>query len=331
MDAPPRILEHVARVKVDGQRLDAYLATYYPDVTRTVVRRVIDNGGVQVNGKTAKASYKIRHNDQVRFETPLPERPGPPAEDIPLDILFEDEFLAVVNKPAAMVVHPARGNWGGTLVNALRHHFPTLSGLNGDYRAGIVHRLDRDTSGVIIVAKEERTHRDLAMLFEVRRVYKEYLALSSGTFDRDSDYVEGKIAHHAHDRVKMMIADDEDELAKDACTYYEVIERFRGFTFVRCVPKTGRTHQIRIHLASVGHPILADKLYSGRDKIRLSDIQPGVEEEQDEVLLPRQALHAHRLRLTHPRTGELLEVAAPLPAEFTRTIDVLRAHRPLYS
>jgi 23S rRNA pseudouridine1911/1915/1917 synthase len=331
MDAPPRILEHVARVKVDGQRLDAYLAAFYPDLTRTVVRRVIDNGGVQVNGRPAKASYKIRHNDQVRFETPLRERPGPPAEDIPLDILYHDEFLAVVNKPAAMVVHPARGNWTGTLVNALRHHFPTLSGLNGDYRAGIVHRLDRDTSGVIIVAKEERTHRDLALLFETRRVYKEYLALTAGTFDRDSDYVEGKITHHAHDRVKMAIADDEDELAKDACTYYEVIERFRGFSFVRCIPKTGRTHQIRIHLASVGHPILADKLYSGRDKIRLSDVKPGVAEEQDELLLPRQALHAHRLRLTHPRTGALLEVNAPLPDEFTRTIDALRTHRPLYS
>lgn len=331
MESPPRILEHVARVKVDGQRLDAYLAAYYPEMTRSVVRRVIDAGGVQVNGKTVKASYKIRHNDSVRFETPLPERSGPPPEDIPLDVLYEDEFLAVINKPAAMVVHPARGNWTGTLVNALRFRFPTLSGLNGDYRAGIVHRLDRDTSGVIIVAKEERTHRDLAMLFEIRRVYKEYLALTSGTFDRDSDYVEGKITHHAYDRVKMAIADDEDELAKDACTYYEVIERFRGFSFVRCIPKTGRTHQIRIHLASVGHPILADKLYSGRDKIKRSDIEPNVEEERDEVFLPRQALHAHRLRLTHPRTNALLEVVAPLPNEFTRTIDALRAFRPLYS
>jgi 23S rRNA pseudouridine1911/1915/1917 synthase len=327
----PRILEHVARLKIDGQRLDAYLAAFYPDLTRSCVQRVIEAGGVEVNGKPAKASYKVRHNDLIRFYTPTIERPGPAPEDIPLTVLVEDEYLAVIDKPANMVVHPAKGNWSGTLVNALRHRFPDLSGLNGDYRAGIVHRLDRDTSGVILIAKEERTHRDLAYLFETRKIYKEYLALCNGVIDRDSDYVEGKIAHHAHDRVKMTIADDEDELAKDALTYYEVIERFRGFSFVRCVPKTGRTHQIRVHLASIGHPILADKLYSGRDKIRLSNFATGITEEIDEVLLPRQALHAHRLRLTHPRTGALLEVAAPLPAEFTRTIDALRCHRPFYS
>jgi 23S rRNA pseudouridine1911/1915/1917 synthase len=331
----PRILEHVARLKIDGQRLDAYLASYYPELTRSLVQRVIEAGGVQVNGKIAKASYKVRHNDHIRFESPLLERPGPAAEDIPLEVLFEDDYLAVINKPANMVVHPAKGNWSGTLVNALRHHFAALSGLNGDYRAGIVHRLDRDTSGVILIAKEERTHRDLAMLFESRKIYKEYLALTNGVLDRDSDYVEGKIAHHAYDRTKMTIADHEDELAKDALTYYEVIERFRGFTFVRCVPKTGRTHQIRVHLASIGHPILADKLYSGRDKMRLSDFcrmpRENEAESLDEVLLPRQALHAHRLRLTHPRTGGLLEVLAPLPADMTRTLDALRTYRPLYS
>ncbi|MFQ3593515.1 MAG: RluA family pseudouridine synthase [Gemmataceae bacterium] len=333
----PRVLEHVARLKIDGQRLDAYLASYYPEMTRSIVQRVIQAGGVLVNGKVAKASYKVRHNDLIRFESPLIERPGPAAEDIPLQVLFEDEHLAVIDKPPNMVVHPAKGNWSGTLVNALRHRFPDLSGLNGDYRAGIVHRLDRDTSGVILIAKEERTHRDLAMLFETRKIFKEYLALTNGVIDRDSDYVEGKIAHHAHDRTKMTIADEEDELAKDALTYYEVIERFRGFSFVRCVPKTGRTHQIRVHLASIGHPILADKLYSGRDKIRLSDLcrerptSPGVDENSDEVLLPRQALHAHRLRLTHPRTGNLLEVAAPLPLDMTRTLDAIRTYRPLYS
>ena len=327
----PRILEHVARLKLDGQRLDAYLTAFYPEMTRSIVQRVIEAGGVQVNGKTAKASYKVRHNDHIRFQSPHLERPGPAPEDIPLEVLFEDEHLAVIDKPPNMVVHPAKGNWSGTLVNALRHRFPDLSGLNGDYRAGIVHRLDRDTSGVILIAKEERTHRDLAMLFETRKIFKEYLALTNGVVDRDSDYVEGKIAHHAHDRTKMTIADEEDELAKDALTYYEVIERFRGFTFVRCVPKTGRTHQIRVHLASIGHPILADKLYSGRDKIRPSDFNREVSESEDEVLLPRQALHAHRLRLTHPRTGSLLEVAAPLPTDMTRTLDALRTHRPLYS
>jgi 23S rRNA pseudouridine1911/1915/1917 synthase len=327
----PDLIEHRARLKVDGMRLDQYLSNMFGEFSRSSVRRVIDAGGVSVNGKPAKASYKVRHGDEILIRPPEPTRPGPAAEDIPLEVLYQDEHLAVINKPANMVVHPAKGNWSGTLVNALRHHFPQLSGLNGDYRAGIVHRLDRDTSGVILVAKEEQTHRDLSLLFEHRKVFKEYVAITAGILDRDSDYIEGRIAHHKLDRVKMAIADEEDEDAKDACTYYEVIERFRGFTWVRCQPRTGRTHQIRVHLASVGCPILADKVYSGRDRLRLSDLVPGVEEEGDETLLSRQALHAHRLRLRHPRKGTLLEAEAPLPAEFTRTLEVLRRHRPLYS
>jgi 23S rRNA pseudouridine1911/1915/1917 synthase len=325
------VLEHVARLKVDGTRLDQYLAGVLGEYSRSTLKRVIDSGGVSVNGRTAKASYKVRHGDRIEVRQPEPEFAGPTAEDIPLDVLFEDEHLAVINKPAGMVVHPARGNWSGTLVNALRHRFPQLSGLNGDYRAGIVHRLDRDTSGVILVAKEEQTHRDLALAFEHRKVFKEYIALTAGILDRDSDYIEGKIAHHKLDRVKMTIADDEDEDAKDACTYYEVIERFRGFSFCRCTPRTGRTHQIRVHLASVGCPILADKMYSGRDRLRLSDLVAGVEEAGDRLLLSRQALHAHRLRLRHPRRGTVLEAEAPLPEEFQATLDVLRRHRPLYT
>lgn len=325
----PKLIEHRARLKVDGVRLDQYLCGLFGEYSRSTVQRLIESGGVRVNGKLAKASYKVRHGDDILVRPPEPERPGPAPEEIPLEILYQDDYLAVINKPADMVVHPAKGNWTGTLVNALRFHFPQLSGLNGDYRAGIVHRLDRDTSGVILVAKEEITHRDLALLFEQRKVFKEYLALTAGILDRDSDYIEGRIAHHKVERTKMMIADDEEEDAKDACTYYEVIERFRGFSFCRCQPRTGRTHQIRVHLASIGCPILADKVYSGRDKLRLSDLKPDIAE--DELLLPRQALHAHRLRFRHPRTGVLLEAEAPLPAEFTRTIEALRQYRPLYS
>jgi 23S rRNA pseudouridine1911/1915/1917 synthase len=326
-----RLVEHVARLKVDGVRLDQYLAGVFADFSRSVVRRVIDAGGVEVNGKPAKASYKVRHGDRILIRPPEPTRPAPIAEDIPLEILYEDESLAVVNKPADMVVHPAKGHWSGTLVNALRHHFPRLSGLNGDYRAGIVHRLDRDTSGVILVAKEEQTHRDLSLLFEHRKVFKEYLALTAGVLDRDSDYVEGRIAHHPHDRIKMTITDEEDDDGKDACSYYEVIERFRGFTFCRVQPRTGRTHQIRVHLASVGCPVLADKVYSGRDRLHLSDLVADLAPVEDEQLLSRQALHAHRLRLRHPRTGTILEAEAPLPAEMERTLAALRRHRPLWS
>jgi 23S rRNA pseudouridine1911/1915/1917 synthase len=326
-------IEHVARLKIDGMRLDQYLAGCLGEISRSTIQRVIESGGVTVNAKVAKASYKVRHGDVILVTPPQPQRPAPNAENIPLEILYEDDWLAVVNKPAGMVVHPAKGNWSGTLVNALRFHFPKLSGLNGDYRAGIVHRLDRDTSGAILVAKEEQTHRDLSLLFEHRKVFKEYAAITAGILDRDSDYIEGRIAHHKLDRVKMavVVGEEEDEEALDACTYYEVIERFRGFTFCRCQPRTGRTHQIRVHLASVDCPILADKVYSGRDRLRLSDLAPAIEESADVELLSRQALHAHRLRFRHPRKGTVLEVEAPLPDEFTRTLAALRQHRPLYS
>ena len=328
--ADDRLVEHVARLRVDGIRLDQYLVSVYADYSRSVVQRVIEAGGVEVNGRPAKASYKVRHGDCIRIRPPEPPHPPPAAEAIALEILYQDEFLAVVNKPADMVVHPAKGHWTGTLVNALRFHFPQLSGLNGDYRAGIVHRLDRDTSGVILVAKEEQTHRDLSLMFEQRKVFKEYAALTAGVLDRDSDYIEGKIGHHPLDRVKMTIADEEDEDGKEACSYYEVVERFRGYTHVRVQPRTGRTHQIRVHLASVGCPVLADKVYSGRDKLHLSDLVGDRNGAEDEVLLSRQALHAYRLRLRHPRKGTVLEATAPLPAEFQRTLEVLRRHRPLW-
>jgi 23S rRNA pseudouridine1911/1915/1917 synthase len=325
--ADDRAIDLVAKIRVNGLRLDQYLVSIFPDYSRSVVQRVIENGGVTVNGKLAKASHKVRHGDAIRVVPPAPTHPLPVPENIPIEILFEDEFLAVVNKPAHMVVHPAKGHWSGTLVNALRYHFDHLSEINGDYRAGIVHRLDRDTSGVIIVAKEEQTHRDLSLLFEQRKVFKEYIAITAGVIDRDSDYIEGRIAHHPHDRIKMTISDDEDDDdAKDACSYYEVIERFRGYTFVRVQPRTGRTHQIRVHLASIGCPVLADKVYSGRDCMRLSDFVAGLDPEKDEMLLPRQALHAFRLRFRHPRHGNLMEIEAPLPVEFQKTLAALRQY-----
>src|SRR5439155_25508089 len=227
-------------------------------------------------------------------------------------------FLAVIDKPAGMVVHPAKGNWSGTLVNALQFHFHEhLSRENGVYRAGIVHRLDKDTSGVILVAKDDQTHRECANQFETRKVFKEYVAIAAGELDRDTDYIEARIKHHPHDREKMAVTTDpSDPDAKEALSYYEVLERFRGFTLVRVQPRTGRTHQIRVHLASVGCPVLADRLYSGRDQIRLSDLVPQLDPERDEVLMPRQALHAFRLRFRHPRKGNMLEIEAPLPAEF---------------
>src|SRR5262249_44442473 len=211
-------------------------------------------------------------------------------------------------------------------------HFGHLSQLNGDYRPGIVHRLDRDTSGVILVAKDEVCHRELSMQFELRKIFKEYLAITAGVLDRDSDYIEARIVHHKHDPVKMAVGGGEDEGdSKEACTYYEVIDRFDGLSFCRVQPRTGRTHQIRVHLASIGCPVLADKVYSGRDSLRLSEITPSVERDSpaDELLLPRQALHASRLRFHHPRLRKIIEAEAPLPAEFQKTLAALRLPRPL--
>jgi 23S rRNA pseudouridine1911/1915/1917 synthase len=324
--ADDRIVEFTAKCR-DNSRLDQYLVGMFSDYSRSVVQRVIDAGGVLVNGKTAKASYRVRNGDHIRIEKPEPTHPMPVAEDIALEILYEDEFLAAVNKPADMVVHPAKGHWSGTLVNALRFHFDQLSGANGDYRAGIVHRLDRDTSGVILIAKEEQTHRDLSAFFEQRKIFKEYVALTAGVLDRDSDYIEGRIAHHPHDRVKMIVSDDEEDDGKDAVSYYEVIERFRGFSYCRIQPRTGRTHQIRVHLASIGCPVLADKVYGGRDSFYLSELVHGLEESQDELLLSRHALHAHRLRFRHPRKGTILDLEAPLPPEFQKTLNALRRYR----
>ncbi len=321
-----RIVETQVQPKTYGVRLDQYLVVQYPDFSRSIIQKAIESGSVTVNGAVKRASYKTRIGDRVSIQLPEPERPEPAPEDIPLEVLYEDEYLAIINKPFDMVVHPAKGHWSGTLVNALAFRFGELSKLNGEYRPGIVHRLDRDTSGAILVAKEERTHRELSLQFETRKVFKEYVAITQGVLDRDSDYIERRIGHHPHDRIKM-IATDDAERGKEACTFYEVLERFRGYTFVRCQPRTGRTHQIRVHLASVGAAVLADKVYSGRDQFRLSDLVSGLDPACDEILLPRQALHAQRLRIFHPIRKQVIAVEAPLPAEFRRTLAALREHR----
>ena len=318
-------IDMVAQVKTEGMRLDLYLHIHMQDFSRSEIQRAIAAGTIIVNGRPTKASYKVRRNDKLRIEMPVPIHDQPPPEDIRLDILYQDEFLAVVNKPSDMVVHPAKGNWSGTLVNALQFLFrEQLSRENGAFRAGIVHRLDKDTSGVILIAKDDVTHRDLAMQFETRKVFKEYVALTAGELERDTDYIEGAIKMHAHDRLRMVVSTDPD--AKHALSYYEVLERFRGHTLVKIQPRTGRTHQIRVHLAHVGCPVLADKIYGGRDRVNLSDLVSGAE--ADEVLIGRQALHAFRLRFQHPRKGTWIEAEAPLPPDIRRTLDALRLHRP---
>jgi 23S rRNA pseudouridine1911/1915/1917 synthase len=326
--------EFDVKTRSDGKRIDSYLASRYSDYSRRVIQKVIDADAVLVNGRPVKASYRVRTGDLVNVR--LPELPDttPEPENIPIEVLYEDEALVVVNKPAGMVTHPAKGNWRGTMVNALQFHLDTLSTLGGENRPGIVHRLDRDTTGLLVVVKNDVAHRKLALRFELREVQKEYLALVSGVPQRHSDYIEKPIGFHPTCREKMAIRQAVDG-GKPAVTFYEVAERFRGFSLVRCKPQTGRTHQIRIHLAHIGHPILADKLYSGRDKIVLADLlghgrgNPPTNVQPDLTLIDRQALHAHRLRFEHPLTGCELDLTAPLPEDIHRTLEALRMHLPV--
>jgi 23S rRNA pseudouridine1911/1915/1917 synthase len=325
--------EFEVRQRTDGRRIDAYLASRFTDYSRSVIQRIIDAEAVHVNGRPVKASYKIRVGDVVRVWLPELQDSTPAPEEIPIDVIYEDEVLTVVNKPPGMVTHPAKGNWKGTLVNALQFHYDSLSTLAGENRPGIVHRLDRDTSGLLVVMKDELAHRHLALQFELREVHKEYLALVYGVPQRDSDYIEKEIGFHPLTREKMAIRSPQDG-GKHALTFYEVVERFRGYALVRCKPQTGRTHQIRVHLTHIGHPIVADKAYSGRDKLTLDDLLDahspaarGGELDPSAVLIDRQALHAQTLRFTHPVTGALVHLTAPLPADMARTLEAFRNHR----
>ena len=323
--------EFEIKSRTEGRRIDAYLASRFTDYSRSVIQRIIEAEAVQVNGQPVKASYKVRPGDVLRVWLPELYDATPAAEEIPIEIVYEDEALTVVNKAAGIVTHPSRGNWKGTLVNAIQFHFDSLSTIGGENRPGIVHRLDRDTSGLLVVVKNDLAHRRLALQFEHREIHKEYLAIVYGFPERDSDYIEQPIGFHPLVREKMAVRTLQ-EGGKTASTYYEVIERFQGFAFVRCLPKTGRTHQIRVHLNSIGHPILADKPYSGRGALWPRDLlpsAPSAEEGEEVPLINRQALHAHSLRFTHPISGEPISLTAPLPRDMADALDAIRRHRPL--
>lgn len=312
--------------EVAGARLDAFLAAKYAEFSRVQWRKAINAGRVQVNGERAKAAYRLSAGEIVTLELPerVADRPQP--EAIPLDILYEDDALVAINKPAGMVVHPAKGHWNGTLAAALVHHFDQLSSTGGLTRPGIVHRLDRETSGVLVVAKNDRVHLALSRQFEARTTEKEYLALTHGVPDRDRDMICQPIGAHPYQREKMAIRAGHST-SRDAETFYEVQERLAGFGVVKVMPKTGRTHQIRVHLAHIGCAVLCDRLYSGRSRISLGEIRDHVED--DNLVLERVALHACRLNIEHPDTGERIEFVAPLAADIVATLEALREHRSL--
>lgn len=318
-------IEIVVEAPQADARLDWFLARQFPRYSRTFLRQVINAAAVKVDGQRVKASHRVAAGERIRIVLPKLPREGPEPADIPLDVLYEDSALAAINKPPGMVVHPGKGNWRDTLASALQFHFDRLSGLGGPTRPGIVHRLDRDTSGVIVVAKHDRAHKSLADQFQARTVMKEYFAIVSGQPDRDRDLIDLPIGFHPHQREKMAVRANHPE-SRPAQSFYEVLERFDGFTTVRVLPKTGRTHQIRVHLAAIGCPVLCDRAYGGRAELARGELSRQID---DEVLLTRQALHARRLLLTHPETGQPLELIAPLPADLTRVVEELRRWRAL--
>jgi 23S rRNA pseudouridine1911/1915/1917 synthase len=306
-----------------------FLAEQLPAFSRSVLRRAIDAGHVRVDGGACKASLRLSVASRVVVEQLAVPPRGPAPKAIGLSILHEDEAIVVVDKPAGMIVHPAKGHWEGTLASALAYHFGPLSERGGPTRPGIVHRLDRDTSGVIVVAKNDQAHEALAAQFKARSVEKEYLAIVVGVPDRDRDVIDEPIGPHPTQREKKAIR-REDAGARPAVTTYEVVERFQGYALVRARPKTGRTHQIRLHLAHIGCPVLCDRLYGGRARISELELIPRDKighDAGDRMLLERQALHAEQLTINHPTTGERMGFEAPLPDDVRNTLAALRRWR----
>ncbi|MFZ5830482.1 MAG: RluA family pseudouridine synthase [Planctomycetota bacterium] len=318
-------VELVVELSDSGMRLDAFLAARFTDYSRVLLRRAITHGGVTVDGRGGKPAYRLNPGQRVVAVLPELPRQAPKAEEIPLEILYQDEHVAVVNKPPGMVVHPARGHWSGTLAGAVQWHFgAALSTAGGPTRPGIVHRLDRDTSGAILVARSDLAHHRLAVQFQNRTIEKEYFAIVSGVPDRDQDIIDCPIGVHPTQREKMAIR-REDAASRAAVTIYAVQERFVGFAALKVLPKTGRTHQIRVHLNHIGCAILCDRHYGGRSQITRGEIRRQPDDQT--VLLDRQALHARRLKFLHPGHGREMEIEAPLPADMLGVLEELRTYR----
>ena len=317
----PKRYEFMVHGRNEGRRLDAYLAARFQDYSRTFIKALIETKAITVNGRAVKPSYSPVDGDNILALVPVRTGPDIPPQDIPLDVIYEDDWIVVLNKPPDLVVHPSRGHQTGTLVNALVHHFHKLSGANGPLRPGVVHRLDRDTSGVILIIKDDTVHERVARQFEERTTVKEYIAVVEGIVGLDSDLIDAPIGRHPGNREKMAIAGKNSRSAK---TVYEVVERLGNFTVVRCFPRTGRTHQIRVHLAYIGHPVVADVVYGRRDAIYLSDITGDERRTDEEPLMDRQALHARRLTVHHPMLNKDMTFEAPIPADMAALIKALQ-------
>lgn len=294
--------------ELEGERLDKALSQLIETLSRSYVSKLIKEDKVFVNGKVAKSSYNLKTDDEVCFELPPSQEPDIVAEDIPLEVLYEDKDVIVVNKPKGMVVHPAAGHYSGTLVNALMYHCgDDLSGINGVMRPGIVHRIDMDTTGSLIVCKNDKAHNAIAEQLKEHSIERRYHAICHGVIKEDEGTVCKPIGRHPVERKKMAV---DERNGKTAITHYKVLERFKDYTYVECKLETGRTHQIRVHMASIGHPLLGDEVYAGNRKTPFKTMG--------------QTLHAKILGFVHPESNQYIETDAPLPEYFEIILNRLR-------
>ena len=289
----------------ENNRIDKYLTEAFNGKSRSYIQGLIEKENIKVNGKSIKSNYKVKENDEILISMPEALELEVEAEDIPLDILYEDNDVIVINKPQGMVVHPAPGNYTKTLVNALLYHCKDLSTINGVIRPGIVHRIDKDTTGVLVVAKNDESHNFLSKQLQTHSMKREYIALVEGRLKEDKGTINKPIGRNKKDRLKMGIVED----GKRAVTHYEVLERYKNTTLIKCVLETGRTHQIRVHMASIGHPLVGDEVY-GFKKQRFK--------------LKGQVLHAKTLGFIHPKTKEYMEFTTNLPEYYNNLIEKLR-------
>ena len=290
----------------DDERLDKWISSALPDLSRSYIQKCIKDGDVSVNGKPGKAGYRLRVDDEIVFCIPKAAEPAIEAENIPLDILYEDEDILVINKPKGMVVHPAPGHYSGTLVNAVMYHCKDqLSGINGVLRPGIVHRIDKDTTGSLVICKNDFAHNAIAGQLKEHTITRKYRAIVHGVIRQENGTICASIGRDHKERKKMAVNEIN---GKPAITHYTVLERFREYTYIECQLETGRTHQIRVHMASIGYPVLGDELYSRRNS---------------PYHLDGQVLHAMVIGFMHPATGAYVEVTAPLPEYFEHLLHIL--------
>jgi len=316
------------RRRVPGRRLDKYLHGRYSRVSRTTLQRWIREGVVTVNGLPVKPSYEPQQNDRIEIAMPPPPPCELVPEDIPIDVIYEDEWLIAINKQAGIVCHPARATQTGTVANAVAFYAGTLSRSHDPFRPGIIHRLDKNTTGVMLMAKTDEAHWRVSLQFERRTVKKQYFAVCQGRVALDGDLIDKPLAPHPETTQRMILPDvfpPRQAMFKEAVTEYQVEKRYHGFTTVHLFPRTGRTHQLRVHMASIGNPIVGDKLYGGpyvseRDLCGQGSTEP---------LIEYQALHARRLELVHPILEKPIRIEAPLPRQIRRLVELLEQHRSI--